>query len=82
MTFMILLKPYVWQKFGSQVKCKNALGQSDCRIFKHNISKAIEDIHLIFLYAGTHLLKLQTDDVILGGCSQACPAMPKEAIKT
>ena len=34
------------------------------------------------LYAGTYLLKLQIDDVILGGHSQACPGMAKEAIKT
>ena len=33
MTFMILLKPYVWEKSSSQVKCKNVLSQSDCRIF-------------------------------------------------
>ena len=33
MTFMILLKPHVWES-GSPVKCKNALGQSGCRIFK------------------------------------------------
>ena len=34
MTFMILLKSHVWKKSGSRVKCKNALGLSDCRIFK------------------------------------------------
>ena len=33
-TFMIMLKWYIWEKSGSQVKCKIALGQSDCRIFK------------------------------------------------
>ena len=33
MTFMILLKPYVLEKSGSQVKCENALGQSDRRLF-------------------------------------------------
>ena len=26
-----------------------------------------------FLHAGTFLLKLHIDDVILGGCGQACP---------
>ena len=28
-TFMILLKPHVWEKSGSRVKYKNALSQSD-----------------------------------------------------
>ena len=35
-----------------------------------------------FLHAGAYLLKLQIDNVIVGGCGQACPGMPKEAIKT
>ena len=35
-----------------------------------------------FLHSGTYLLKLQIDDVILGWCGQACPGMPKGAIKT
>ena len=34
MTFMIVLKQHVWEKSGSRVKCKNALGQSDFRILK------------------------------------------------
>ena len=34
MMFMILLKTHVWQKYGSRVRCKNPLGQPDCRIFK------------------------------------------------
>ena len=34
MTFMILLKPHVWEKSGSRFKCQNAIGQSDCRMFK------------------------------------------------
>ena len=46
-----------------------------------NISKTIGVIKLIFLRAVTYLLKLQIHDMILGGCSQACPGMPKEAIK-
>ena len=37
-----------------------------------NISKIIGSIKLIFVHAGTCLLKLQVDDVILGGCGQAC----------
>ena len=32
-----------------------------------NISKTIRGIKLTFLHAGTYLLKLQIDDVILGG---------------
>ena len=35
-----------------------------------------------FLHAGTYLLKLQICDVILHEWGQACPGMPKEAIKT
>ena len=34
------------------------------------------------MHAGTYVSKLQIDDVILGGHGQACPGMPKEAIKT
>ena len=34
MTFMILLKPHVWEKSGSQVIFKNALRETDYRIFK------------------------------------------------
>ena len=33
------------------------------------------------MHAGTYLLTLQIDDVILDGCGQACPGMPKETIK-
>ena len=47
-----------------------------------NISKTIGGIKLIFLYAGTYLLKLQIDDVILQEWGQASLGMPKEAIKT
>ena len=31
-----------------------------------------------FLHAGSYLLKLQIDDVILGGHGQAYPGMPKD----
>ena len=79
MTFIILLKSYVWEKSGSQVKCKNALGQSDCRIFKFSYLK---NYKVDFLHAGIYLLKLQIHFVILGGHGQACPGMPKEAIRT
>ena len=34
------------------------------------------------MYAGAYLLKLQIDDVVLGGRGQSCPGMPKKAIKT
>ena len=37
------------------------------RFLIFNISKVIGGIKLIFLHAGTYLLKLQIDDVILGG---------------
>ena len=47
-----------------------------------SISKTIGVIKWIFLYVCTYLLKLQIDDVILGGHGQVCPGMPKEAIKT
>ena len=33
------------------------------------------------LNAGTYLLTLQVDDVILGGRGQSCPGMPKEAVE-
>ena len=45
-----------------------------------NISKTSGVVKLIFLHVVTYLLKLQLDDMILGGCGQACPSMPKEAI--
>ena len=35
-----------------------------------------------FLHGGTYLLKLQIDHIILGGCGQAYPGMPKEVIKS
>lgn len=34
------------------------------------------------MHATSYILKLQIDDVILGGCGQACPGIPREAIKT
>ena len=80
MNFMILIKPHVWEKSGSRVKCKNARGQSDCRIFKLYYLKIYWSYKVDFLRAGTYLLKLQIDDVTLGGCGQACPGIPKEAI--
>ena len=82
MTFMILLKPHVWGKSSSQVKCKNAVCQSHCRIFKLQYLKNCWRYKVDFLHAGTYLLKLHIDYVILGGHGQASPDMPKEAIKT
>ena len=64
------------------VKCKNAFGQSDCRIFKLKYFRNYLRYKNDFLHADSYLLKPQIDDVILGGCGQACPGMPKEAIKT
>ena len=63
------------------VKCKSALSQSDCRIFKLEYLKNYWSYEVDFLHAGTYLL-CHIDDVILGRCGQACPDMPKEAIKT
>ena len=78
MTFMILLNVYAWEKYDPQVKCKNALDQSDCRIFKLYYLKNYWKWKVDFLYAGTYLLKVQMDKVVLGGCGQACPGMLKK----
>ena len=48
----------------------------------HAVFSVITGLHIKLLHAGIYLLKLQIDDVILGGCGQACPGMPKEAIRT
>ena len=79
MTLIILLKPHVWEV--SQVKCKNGLDQSDSRIFKLYYLKNYWSYKVDFLYAGTYLLRLQIDDVILGEHVQACQSIPNEAIK-
>ena len=65
MNFMILLKPHVWEKSGSWFKYKNALGQSDCRIFKLKYLKNYWRYKVDFLHAGTYLLTLQIDNVVL-----------------
>ena len=80
MTFMILLKPHDWEKSSSQVKCKNTLGQSECRIFKLWYLKNYWRYKVDFLHASTSLLKLQINDVILLEWGQAYPGMPKETI--
>ena len=64
------------------VKCINALGQSDCRIFKLWYLKNYWSYEVDFLHTGTYMLKLQIDGVVLGGHGKACPGMPKEAIET
>ena len=82
MTFMILLKLYVWEKSNSQVNCESPLSQPGSGIFKLYYLKNYQRYKVDFLHAGTYLLKLHIDNVIVGGCGQACPGMPKEAIKT
>ena len=82
MTFNVLLKWHVWEKSGSRVKCKNALRQSDSSIFKLTYFKNYWRYKVDFLHAGTYLLKLPLDDVILHEWGQACSGMPKEVIKT
>ena len=49
---------------------------------KLDIAKTIGCMKLIFLHAGTYLLKLQIDDVILNGWGQVSPGMPKKAFET
>ena len=53
MTFVILLKLHVLEKSVSWVKCKNALGQSDCRIFKLWYLKDQRRYKVDFWHAGT-----------------------------
>ena len=43
---MILLKPHVSEKSGSRIEYKNALGQSDCRIFKAIRNQKISDCNV------------------------------------
>ena len=35
LAFMVLQKPDVWKKHGSQVKCEKAPEQVDCRMFEY-----------------------------------------------
>ena len=72
MTFMILLKLYVWGKPNSQVKCKNALSQPGGGIFKLYYLKHHQRYKVEFLHAGTYLLKLQIDD-----CRWVWSGMPR-----
>ena len=50
--------------------------------FQALISQNYWSCKVDFLHAGKYLLKLQLNEVILGGHGQACPGTPKEAIKT
>ena len=70
---MIMLKPHVWEKSDSPVKCKNALGQSNYRIFKLQYLKNYWSYNVDFLHAGLYLLMLQIE------WGQACP---KTLLKT
>ena len=47
-----------------------------------NISKKYWRYKVDIFHAGTYLLKLQIDDVILHKWGQACSGTPKEAFKT
>ena len=49
-------------KYGSQIKCKNVLGQSDGRIFEIWYLKNYWMYKLDFLHTGAYQLKLQIDD--------------------
>ena len=81
MTFMILLKLYVWEKSNSQVNCESPLSQPGSGIFKLYYLKNYQRYKVDFLHAGAYLLKLQID-VIVGGCGQACPqACQKRPLK-
>ena len=65
-----------------ELNAKELSANQIARFLNSNISKTIGGAKLTFLHAGTYLLKLQIDDVILGGHVQIYPGMPKEAIKT
>ena len=60
-------------KSSSRLKCKNAFGQSDCRVFKLYL-KNYWSYKVDFVHAASYL-----DHVSLGGCG---PGMPKEAFET
>ena len=81
MTFTILLKPYVWKKSSSLVKCKMLFANETAGFLDFNYLKNYWRYKVDFLYAGTYLLKLQINNVILGGHDQLCPFMHKEGIK-
>ena len=75
MTFMVKMVDL-------NLNAKMLLANQIAGFLNFNILKTIGGVKLIFLHTGTYLLKLQIDDVILGGDGQPCPGMPKEAIKT
>ena len=65
-----------------ELNAKELSANQIARFLNSNISKLLEVQSWLFLHAGTYLLKLQIDDLILGGRVQVYPGMPKEAIKT
>ena len=78
MTFIILLKPYAWEKSGSQVNAKMLSANQIAGFLKNNwrYLKSNWRYKVDFLHAGTYLLKLQMlmwfwDDVVR--LAQACP---------
>ena len=65
-----------------ELNVKVLLANQIAGFFNFNISKTIGGINLIFCIQVHTYLKLQINDVVLGGRGQACPGMPKEVIKT
>ena len=65
MTFMILLKPHVWEKSGSRLNAKLLSANQIAGFLSFNISKKYWRYKGYILHAATYLLKLQIDDVIL-----------------
>ena len=59
-----ILGIFYWYCFGSQLICKNFLGQSDYRIFKLEFLGKYTR-HSIFVHLEVHSLRLETDHVIL-----------------
>ena len=69
--FTILRKPHVWEKSGSRVMLKNALGQSDCRIFKLEYLLNYMRYELDFLCVGRYSLLLKIDPAVIAWQVQA-----------
>ena len=81
MTFMILLKLHFWEKSGSRIKCKNALRQSDYRVFKLQYLKNYWEYKVDFLHTCTYLLKLQIDDAFYMSRVRHAQVCPKSLLK-
>ena len=56
-----------WKNQILELSAKMVLDSHIAVFLNFNISKTIGGIKLIFLHAGTYILKLQIDDVILRG---------------